>query len=403
MTAAPPARFRGLQYLVLLVLLSPLSGCYVLQAARGQMEVMSRREPIQALIGRPDTPDPLRSRLRYVTEARQFAVTELGLPDNESYRTYADLRRSFVVWNVFATPEFSVEPRRWCFPIAGCVVYRGYFNENAARRYARRLRANGYDASVGGVAAYSTLGHFADPVLNTMLKWSDAQLAATLFHELAHQVIYVAGDSEFNEAFATVVEEEGVRRWLEQRGKTSDLIRWREQRAREAEFSRLLLDTRERLRALYASKLPRDEMRHRKHQLFGELKFRYWQLKRKWNGYSGYDRFFDRALNNSHLVSIATYRECLPQLRRELAAVDKNLPRFYERLRKLIEEDPRPGLCTRLAGVVGLYRSWFDKPVLSVTKASPRTEVEVSTTDAASRAAAESSPYRRRARVASRS
>lgn len=349
MTAAPPARFRGLQYLVLLVLLSPLSGCYVLQAARGQLEVMSRREPIQALIGRPDTPDPLRSRLQYVMEARQFAVTELGLPDNESYRTYADLRRSFVVWNVFATPEFSVEPRRWCFPIAGCVVYRGYFNENAARRYARRLRTNGYDASVEGVAAYSTLGHFADPVLNTMLKWSDAQLAATLFHELAHQVIYVAGDSEFNEAFATVVEEEGVRRWLEQRGKSSDLIRWREQRARATELSSLLLDTRERLRALYASKLPRDEMRHRKHQLFGELKFRYWQLKRKWNGYSGYDHFFDRALNNSNLVSVATYRGCLPQLRRELAAVDKNLPRFYERLRNLIDKDPRPGLCKRLA------------------------------------------------------
>ena len=202
----------------------PLTGCYLMQAASGQMEIASKREPIAAVLADTSTPAQLRTRLEYVAAARDFASRELGLPDNESYRSYADLGRPFVVWNVFAAPEFSVEPRRWCFPIAGCVVYRGYFSEAAAQRYARRLRRHGDDAAVGGVAAYSTLGHFKDPVLSTMLGWSDAQLAGTLFHELAHQVVYVPGDSEFNESFATVVEEARLERWLTAQQRIQDLL-----------------------------------------------------------------------------------------------------------------------------------------------------------------------------------
>lgn len=342
----PTAAIRGLRLAALAALSAAMSGCYVLQAARGQLDVLSRREPIQRVIDRPATFDPLRARLQYVVEARQFAIDSLGLPDNASYRTYADVRRSFVVWNVFATPEFAVEPHRWCFPVAGCVVYRGYFSEGSAQRYALRLRTNGYDASVGGVAAYSTLGHFDDPVLNTMLHWTDAQLAATLFHELAHQVVYVPGDSEFNEAFATVVEDAGIARWLEQRGRPAELVQWREQKQREAEIGGLLLETRQRLRDLYAiSGLPPVEMRHRKNVLFGDLKFRYWQLKRRWNGYRGYDRFFDQALNNAHLVSVATYRACVPQLQRELDAVGADLTRFYERMRTLATQRSGRSLC----------------------------------------------------------
>lgn len=312
------------------------------------MEVLSRREPIHNVIARPTTSDSLRRRLEYVVEARQFAVTALGLPDNASYRSYADLRRNFIVWNVFATPEFAVEPRRWCFPIAGCVVYRGYFREGSAQRYARGLRTRGYDASVGGVAAYSTLGHFADPVLNTMLGWSDAQLASTLFHELAHQVIYLPSDSEFNEAFATVVEEEGLKRWLEQRDNASALAQWRDQRSKDAAIAKLLLETRDRLRNLYASDLPAAEKRHRKNQQFGELKFRYAQLKASWNGYSGYDRFFDRALNNAHLVAVATYRECVPLLRRQFASAGSDFRAFYARLQALIAQQPGEPVCTRV-------------------------------------------------------
>jgi predicted aminopeptidase len=309
--------------------------------------VLTKREPIERVIGRPATSERLRQRLQYVLDARHFAVSELRLPDNASYRSYADLQRSFVVWNVFATRAFSIEPRRWCFPIAGCVVYRGYFSEAAAQRYARKLRGRGYDASVGGVSAYSTLGHFSDPVLNTMMNWSDAQLASTLFHELAHQVIYVPGDSEFNEAFAMVVEEEGLSRWLQQRNRAPELAAWRQQRVREAAFAALLLDARQRLRELYGLSLDATQMRYRKLQLFGDLKYRYSQLKATWSGYSGYDHWFDRALDNSHLVAVATYRECVPRLQRQFIASGSNFEQFYERMRKLVAQHPGPGLCGR--------------------------------------------------------
>src|SRR6188474_3249530 len=173
--------YRIARLLTIAAALLPLTGCYLMQAATGQMEIASKREPIAEVLADSTTPPKLRTRLEYVAAARDFASRELGLPDNASYRSYADLGRPYVVWNVFAAPEFSVEPRRWCFPIVGCVVYRGYFKEASAERYALRMRTRGDDAMVGGVAAYSTLGHFRDPILNTMIGWSDAQLASTLF------------------------------------------------------------------------------------------------------------------------------------------------------------------------------------------------------------------------------
>ncbi|HKQ14835.1 MAG TPA: aminopeptidase [Steroidobacteraceae bacterium] len=320
--------------------LLPLTGCYLLQAAGGQMEISSKREPIAEVLADPATPPKLRTRLEYVAAARDFASRELGLPDNASYRSYADLGRPYVVWNVFAAPEFSVEPRHWCFPIVGCVVYRGYFSEDAAQRYALKLRRHGDDVAVGGIAAYSTLGHFKDPVLNTMLGWSDAQLAGTLFHELAHQVVYVPGDSEFNESFATVVEEAGLERWLAARQREQELVVWREQRARQSEFISLLLKTRSKLRELYESALPDQEKRDRKQYEFGELKLEYAQLKQQqWAGYAGYDRWFDRTLSNAHLVSAATYYGCVPGLQRVLSEVGGDLPRFYEEARRLARMD----------------------------------------------------------------
>jgi len=333
---APIAVF--LRHFMLCIAILPLSGCYLLQAAAGQMEIVTKRKPIATVIANPATPVPLRKRLEYVSDARQFAVKELGLPDNESYRSYADLERPFVVWNVFATDEFSVEPRRWCFPIAGCVVYRGYFNEQRAQDYARGLRSRGQDTAVGGVAAYSTLGHFEDPVLNTMLNWSDVQLAGTLFHELAHQVVYVPGESEFNEAFATTVEEAGLERWLTAHNRVQEMRSWYTQRERSEQFIGLLLVARERLRNLYAEDLPEDEMRARKQQEFGRLKFEYLQQKARWNGYSGYDRWFDRALNNAHLISAATYHGCLPKFRELLHSVEGDFQRFYDRVRELAKD-----------------------------------------------------------------
>jgi predicted aminopeptidase len=311
------------------------SGCYLLQAATGQMELTSKRRPIEKVLADTSTPQELRTRLEYVSAARTFASAELGLPDNQSYRSYADLGRPYVVWNVFATEEFSVQPRRWCFPIAGCVVYRGYFAEQNAQSYARRLRLRGLDTAVGGVAAYSTLGHFKDPVLNTMMNWSDVQLASTLFHELAHQVVYVAGDSEFNEAFATVVEEAGLQRWLATRGRLEDLTAWNEQRQRGAQFIGLLLQTREQLDQLYRSPLSEEMKRERKQYQFGLLKLQYAELKKSWNGYRGYDWWFNRTLNNAHLVSAATYYGCVPGLRQLLQSVDNDLPQFYDKAREL--------------------------------------------------------------------
>jgi predicted aminopeptidase len=336
-----------LRLIALLLAASSLSGCYLTQAAMGQLEIVTKREPIAAVIARPTTTEPLRKRLEYVSSAREFATHALALPDNKSYRSYADLERPYVVWNVFATDEFSVEPRRWCFPIAGCVVYRGYFSEARAESYARKLRFAGEDTNVGGVAAYSTLGHFDDPVLNTMLAWNDVQLAGTLFHELAHQVVYVPGESEFNEAFATTVEEAGLERWLTARGRVQEMRTWYAQRERNEAFVGLLLVTRERLRNLYAEKLPTEAMRDRKQAEFGRLKFEYTQLKAKWNGYAGYDRWFDRALNNAHLISAATYHGCLPKFRELLKSGESDLPRFYATVKSLAKEsrEERESFC----------------------------------------------------------
>lgn len=329
-----------------------LAGCYYIQAARGQMEIVSKRRPISALVTDPETPEELRARLEYVAAAREFASHELGLPDNASYRSYADLNRPYVVWNVFATKEFSVEPIRWCFPVVGCVVYRGYFKEQNARNYAAKLSRRGDDVAVAGIPAYSTLGHFKDPILNTMLGWSDAQLAGTVFHELAHQVVYVAGDSEFNEAFATVVEENGLDRWLATRGKREDIQLWRAQQKRGEQFINLLLNTRGKLADLYKMKIPVDEMRNRKQYIFGELKLEYQNLKRSWNGYRGYDHWFSRTLTNAHLVSAATYYGCVPGLERVLKEVNGDFPRFYDEARKLAKlskDDRHARVCSAIA------------------------------------------------------
>ena len=326
-------------YLLLVCIALQLSGCYVLQAAHGQMSLLSHRKPIDQVIASSATTPKLRTRLEYVQAARVFAVNELGLPNNKSYTSYVELKRDYVVWNVFATTEFSVAPKQWCFPVAGCVVYRGYFNEQVAERYALRLRTRGYDATVMGAPAYSTLGHFNDPVLSSMLAWSDAQVAATIFHELAHQVVYVKDDSAFNEAFATVVADAGIKRWLSHAGRVDEIQRWQLQEQRAIEFSALLLHTRKQLQDLYASALPRKQQRVHKQQLLGELKFTYAQLKQHWNDYAGYDHWFDRPLSNADFIAIATYQQCVPSFERLLTEVDDDLPRFYAVVKALARQN----------------------------------------------------------------
>lgn len=332
----------------LLALSMLLGGCYVLHTARGQMSVMAKREPIARVLAKPDTTPVLKTQLERVLDIREFAVRELGLPDNGSYRSYADLRRAYVVWNVVAAPEFSVEPRRWCFPIAGCVTYRGYFSEQKANAFARRLQRRGDDVFVGGVAAYSTLGHFDDPVLNTMIGWSDVQLAAIIFHELSHQLVYVPGDSSFNEAFASVIEDEGVKRWLARSTRDSELDAFQLQRRRYHEFSRLLATTRERLRGVYASGVAPERMREQKVTAYARLAADYQALRRDWGGKGPFDPWLEQGFNNAHLASLATYQECVPGLERLLAAAGGRLPEFYAQVRKLAQlssDERRAQLC----------------------------------------------------------
>jgi predicted aminopeptidase len=314
-----------------------LSGCgtmYLAQAAGGQMGVLKARRPIDKVVADPATPAPLKARLTDVRDARNFAVAELHLPDNRSYRTYADIKRPFVVWNVVATPEFSVEPKHWCFPIAGCVAYRGYFKEKNARKFAAGLASRGFDITVGGVPAYSTLGKFADPVLSTMMRYGDSELVAIIFHELAHQLLYVKNDSEFNEAFATTVEDEGLQRWLKAQGHPDLMKEFLQENADENAFIDLFAWGRERLKKLYASGLSPDQLRPKKAALFAELTDQARALQRK-QGHLYYESWLKEGLNNAHLASVATYYQCVPGFQRLLAEQAGDLVRFYAAAREL--------------------------------------------------------------------
>ena len=325
--------------LILALIAASSGGCYLLQSAQGQLSLMSKREPIARVIDQPSTPPALRTQLEAVASIRDFASRELGLPDNGSYRSYADVGRRYVVWNVVAAPEFSVDAKEWCYPIVGCVAYRGYFVEGRARRFADRLRAKGLDVMVGGVAAYSTLGHFNDPVLNTMMGWNDVELAAIIFHELTHQLLYVPNDSSFNEALATTVEEEGVRRWLRAQGRDADLASHLVQQDHYAKVVDLLTTTRAELRAVYASGAAPDSMREKKRAAFAALRSSFALLKAGWGGHAPFEPWFDEDFNNAHLASVATYFTCVPGFERELKAVGGDLTAFYARVRALAKLD----------------------------------------------------------------
>lgn len=333
------ARTPLLRLVLVALAMGTLPGCgttYIAQAAMGQWHVMRARRPIDAVVLDKSTPDSVREELFRVREAREFASSVLELPDNRSYRTYADIHRAYVVWNVVATPEFSVAPLRWCFPVAGCVAYRGYFSERKAHDFAAGLSKKGYDVAVGGVPAYSTLGKFADPVLSTMLGYGANELAATIFHELAHQLLYVKNDTEFNEAFATTVEEEGLRRWLEQRGAPGEMAAYRHQREREREFIDLFSHARDKLANLYASGASPAQMRPRKHAILKQLGIDLGALERRLRVRSPvYDQWIAKGLNNAELTSLATYYDCMPGFERLLAQQGGDLPRFYAAAREL--------------------------------------------------------------------
>ncbi|MES2150886.1 MAG: aminopeptidase [Pseudomonadota bacterium] len=311
---------------------------YYAQAAQGQLALLSDARPIDEWLSDSATDARLKLRLATARQIRTFAVQELGLPDNKSYRNYAALARPYVLWNVVATPELSLKPMQWCFPVAGCVSYRGYYSKQAAHEYAQQLRAEGNDVQIGGVPAYSTLGWFNDPLLSTFINYPDAELARLVFHELSHQVVYVAGDSQFNESFATAVEEAGVERWLSGFGNPAMRETYLKFAARKRDFLALLLVTRRALEREYASADSVADKRAAKARLFQQLKDDYQLLKQSWGGYAGYDRFFAEPLSNAHLASIATYSDFVPAFR-ALLAREKSFSGFYAAARQLAELD----------------------------------------------------------------
>jgi len=290
-----------------------LGGCstldYYAHLGQGQWQLLQARQPIERLLHDPATDPDLARRLTLSQQARDFASASLQLPENRSYRLYADLERPFVVWNVFATPEFSLDPELHCFPIAGCVAYRGYYQQGRARGTAALLRQQGLDTYIGGVEAYSTLGWFDDPLLNTMLRWSDERFIAVIFHELAHQQYYLPGDTAFNESFATFVEREGLRQWHTARGEMPPAG---DDRQRQ-QFIELVLTSRERLRRLYTSDLPEQDMRTAKQAEFERLRSDYRALRqREWGGQGRYDAWIESPLNNAKLLPFGLYDQWVP-------------------------------------------------------------------------------------------
>ncbi len=321
-------------------LLLSMSACttlgYYAHLAAGEAAVLRARVPIRKVIADPRVDPALRTRLALALRARAFASDRLDLPRNQSYTTYADIHRPFVMWNVFATPALSLKAVEHCFPIAGCVAYQGFYQKARAAALAARLRKRGDDVWVGGVPAYSTLGHFADPLLSTMDRWSTDELIGTIFHELAHQKIYVKNDTAFNESYATFVQREGLREFL-----ADNHLRLPDPAAatRQRQFTDLVLATRAKLKTLYASDLPDTTKLHRKQQVFADLRQQYARLRDDdWHGYKGYDHWIDTPLNNAKLLPFGLYDRGVPAFAALFAHCANAWPCFFAAVRRLGRE-----------------------------------------------------------------
>jgi len=314
-----------------------LCGCgslrYYAQAVHGQGTLIVQRRAVDRLLSDPATDPGLAARLRQAQAARRFASQQLGLPDNRSYTYYVDLHRPYVVWNVFAAPRYSVEAVPQCFPIAGCVAYRGWFREAGAKADASQLEARGYDTWVGGVPAYSTLGWFADPILSSMLRWDDDELDGTIFHELAHQLIYVKGDTAFNESFATFVQTEGVREWRLSRGLPPPD---NHTRTMADDFTRLVLELRSHLEKLYASGMDEPAMAAGKQREIERFRDRYARWRDEhWPDDHRYDAWVAQPINNARLLPFGLYEHWTPAFAAMFRQAGGQWPAFYRHVREL--------------------------------------------------------------------
>jgi predicted aminopeptidase len=341
----------------LLLAVLAMSGCqglsYYGQAIKGEYAIVTHRESIEKLLADPQTPAPLKAKLQLVQNLRAFAAKDLKLPVDGQYQKYADVHRRFVVWNVEAAPEFSLEPKAWWYPFVGSLEYRGYFSERKARQYVAGLRQKGYDVYVGGVEAYSTLGWFKDPVLNTFISNPESDLAETLFHELGHQRVFASGDTDFNEAFATTVGQEGARRWLRAKGDPAATEKYLAEIRRTDQFAHLITKTRERLEALYGDErtaegkvkagkskrtLPPAQLRREKQEILNRLQRDYAQLKAQWGGNTEYDEWFAGTVNNAQLNSVAAYYDLVPAFEHLLEQNGGDLEKFYQAAERLAKK-----------------------------------------------------------------
>ena len=351
----PHQCWRRMVLLFLAGALGVLCGCrelgYYAQAIRGEHQILAHRKPIAELIEDPQTTEELKRQLILVQELRDFAAAELKLPIDSRYLKYVDLHRAYVVWNIQAAPEFSLQARTWWYPFVGSLDYRGYFSQSGACACARRVEADGDDVYVDGIEAYSTLGWFKDPVLSTFVYLSEPELAEVIFHELGHARVFAPGDTDFNEAYATSVGQEGARRWLRVQGKTNLLERYEASLRREQQFVRLVQATRSQLEGVYGDTLDEDgniqsarqppagvaELREKKAQILGRLRQNYGRLKAEWNGDGAYDNWFTNRLNNAQLNTVANYYDFLPAFERLLWLNGGDLDRFYGAVQRLAD------------------------------------------------------------------
>ncbi len=330
---------------IILLLALPLAGCaefsYYTQAVTGHLGILLNSRTLDQVMDDPATPPETRVRLELARDIRDYATQTLKLPENRSYRIYSDLGRPAALWNVFAAPELSLELKTWCYPIAGCLGYRGYFNRKSADAFAADLKAQGYETFVGTVGAYSTVGWFNDPLLNTVIKRSDPELAAVIFHELAHQRLFLPGDTAFSESFATAVEIEGVRRWLTDRNKPEEFTGYMQKLERREEFMGLVLRYRKQLETLYASTKSDDVKRTEKARVFAELRTDYAALKASWDGYSGFDAWLiNGELNNARMGAVGVYHQYVPGFQALFTKLGGDFEAFYREAEKISKLAP---------------------------------------------------------------
>jgi predicted aminopeptidase len=325
--------------LLIIISATLLSGCasmsYYSQAVGGHLEVLRATRPIDEILADPAAEPALKKKLVEVKAIRDFATSELGLPDNGSYRSYADVGRPYVVWNVFAAPEFSLEPQKWCEPVVGCAGYRGFFSKRDAEQLAKQLASEGYDTHVGGVPAYSTLGYMSDPVLNTFLRHGSLEVARVIFHELAHQMAFANGDSVFNESFATAVENEGLRRWLTRLGNPEQGSKIESRHRRDRMFIDLVQTYRGKLKEIYAAKVPADDKRRAKAETIADMQRAYHEMQAGWAGEADYAHWFAQTPNNAKLATVSLYTQLVPAFEAMLEQEGRNLRRFYRRVAQL--------------------------------------------------------------------